>query len=75
MSGYHTRWVRSPEQARDPERVAVHEVLAFGKTIHDQRRALDLSVAALAGRAGHDRRCDRASKKAASNPPSPCCAA
>jgi transcriptional regulator with XRE-family HTH domain len=52
MTGYHTRWVRSPEQAEDPERVAIREALAFGKAVYDQRGALGLSVADLAGRAG-----------------------
>ena len=51
MTGYHTRWVRPPEQAEDPERIAIHEALAFGKAVYDQRRALDLSTAGLAGRA------------------------
>jgi len=52
MTDYHTRWVRMPEQAEDPERVAIREALAFGKAVYDQRRALGLSVADLAGRAG-----------------------
>jgi len=52
MTGYHTRWVRSPEQAEDPERVAIREALAFGKAVYDQRCKLGLSVADLAGRAG-----------------------
>jgi len=52
MTGYHTRWVRLPEQAEDPERVAIREALAFGKAVYDQRRALGLSVADLAERAG-----------------------
>ncbi len=52
MTGYHTRWVRLPEQAEDPERVAIREALAFGKAVYDQRCALGLSVADLAGRAG-----------------------
>ena len=51
MDGYHTRWVRPPEQAEDPERIAIREALAFGKAVYDQRRALGLSVAELAGRA------------------------
>jgi len=51
MTGYHTRWVRPPEQAEDPERVAIREALAFGKAVYDQRRALGLSAAELAGRA------------------------
>jgi hypothetical protein len=29
MTGYHTRWVRQPEQDEDPERVAIREALAF----------------------------------------------
>jgi ribosome-binding protein aMBF1 (putative translation factor) len=51
MTGYHTRWVRSPEQAEDPERIAIREALAFGKAVYDQRRALGLSTAELGGRA------------------------
>jgi transcriptional regulator with XRE-family HTH domain len=51
MTSYHTRWVRPPEQAEDPERIAIREALAFGKAVYDQRHALDLSVADLAGRA------------------------
>jgi transcriptional regulator with XRE-family HTH domain len=51
MTGYHTRRVRPPDQAEDPERVAIREALAFGKAVYDQRRALGLSVAELAGRA------------------------
>ena len=50
MTGYHTRWVRRPEQADDPERIAIREALAFGKA--DQRCALGLTIAELAGRAG-----------------------
>ncbi len=52
MTGYHTRWVRPPEEAEDPERVAIREALAFGKAVYDQRRALSLSVTVLAERAG-----------------------
>ena len=51
MTGYHTRWVGLPDQAEDPERVAIREALAFGKAVYDQRCALGLSVADLAGRA------------------------
>ena len=51
MTGYHTRWVRPPEQPEDPERIAIREALVFGKAVYDQRRALDLSVSDLAGRA------------------------
>lgn len=51
MTGYHTRWVRLREQADDPERIAIREALAFGKAVYDQRMALGLSVAELAGRA------------------------
>jgi hypothetical protein len=29
MAGYHTRWVRPPEQAEDPEQIAIREALAF----------------------------------------------
>ena len=25
MTGYHTRWVRPPEHAEDPERIAIRE--------------------------------------------------
>jgi len=52
MTGYHTRWVRLQDQADDPERIAIREALAFGKAVYDQRRALDLSTAELAERAG-----------------------
>lgn len=45
MTGYHTRWVRPPEEAEDPERVAIREALAFGKAVNDQRRTLGLSTA------------------------------
>lgn len=31
MTGYHTRWVRPPEQAEDPERIAIREALAFAR--------------------------------------------
>ena len=51
MTGYHTRWVRPEAQAEDPGRIAIREALAFGKAVYDQRRALDLSVCGLAGRA------------------------
>jgi transcriptional regulator with XRE-family HTH domain len=52
MTGYHTRWVRPQEQSDYPERIAIREALAFGKAVYDQRCALGLSVAELAGRAG-----------------------
>ena len=52
LTGDHTPWVRPPDQAEDPERVAIREALAFGKAVYDQRRALGLSVAELARRAG-----------------------
>jgi transcriptional regulator with XRE-family HTH domain len=52
MTGYHSRWVRPPERAEDPERITIREALAFGKAVYDQRRALGLTVAELAGRAG-----------------------
>ena len=39
MTDCHTRWVRPPEQSEDPERIAIREALAFGKTIYDRRRA------------------------------------
>jgi transcriptional regulator with XRE-family HTH domain len=45
------RWVRPPDQAEDPERIAIRKALAFGKAVYDQRRVLGLSVAELAGRA------------------------
>jgi hypothetical protein len=51
MTGDHTRWVRPPEQPEDPERIAIREALAFDKAVYDQRRALVLSVADLAGHA------------------------
>lgn len=51
MTGYHTRWVRPPEQPEDPERLAIREGLAFGKAVYDQRRALGLDIADLAERA------------------------
>jgi ribosome-binding protein aMBF1 (putative translation factor) len=51
MTGYHTRWVRPPENADDPERIAIREALAFGKAVYDQRCALGLSIADLAARA------------------------
>jgi hypothetical protein len=41
MASYHTR---PPDQAEDPERIAIREALAFGKAVYDQRRALGLSV-------------------------------
>ena len=49
MAGYHTRWVRPPDQEGDPERIAIREALAFGKAVYDQRLALGLSIDALAG--------------------------
>ena len=52
MTGYHTRWIRPPEEAEDPERVAIREALAFGKAVYDQRRTQGLSIADLAERAG-----------------------
>ena len=42
MAGYHTRWVRPPEQ--EQERIAIREALAFGKAVYDQRHALGLNV-------------------------------
>ena len=51
MTGYHTRWARPPEEAEDPERVAIREALTFGKAVYDQHRTLGLSVADLAERA------------------------
>lgn len=52
MTGHHTRWARLPELADDPERIAIREALAFGKAVYDQRCALGLTIAELAGRAG-----------------------
>jgi transcriptional regulator with XRE-family HTH domain len=52
MSGYHTRWAPSPEQAEDPERIAIREALAFGKAVYDIRVFLGLTVAELGRRAG-----------------------
>jgi transcriptional regulator with XRE-family HTH domain len=51
MPGYRTRCVLPTEQSEDPERIAIREALVFGKAVYDQRRALGLSVADLAGRA------------------------
>lgn len=34
MASYHTRRVRPPEQAEDPERIAIRQALAFGKGEH-----------------------------------------
>ena len=36
---------------RGSRAIAIREALAFGKAVYDQRRALDLSTAELAGRA------------------------
>ena len=47
-----TRLPHPPEQAEDPERIAIREALAFGKAVYDQRLALGLSIDELAGRAG-----------------------
>jgi hypothetical protein len=49
--------------------------LAFGKAVYDQRRNLGLSVVDLTGRAGMALMRSSASRRAAPNPPSPCCAA
>jgi ribosome-binding protein aMBF1 (putative translation factor) len=75
MTSYHTRWVRPPEQAEDPERIAIREALAYGKAVYDQRRALGLSVAELARRA--DMTVDEIEciEEGAPSPPSPCCGA
>ena len=51
ITGYHTRWARPEEPADDPERLAIREVLAFGKALFDVRTTLGLSVAELALRA------------------------
>jgi transcriptional regulator with XRE-family HTH domain len=50
MTGYHTRWAPSREQAEDPERIAIREALAFGKALYDIRIALGLTVTELARR-------------------------
>ena len=73
MTGYHTRWVRPPREAEDPERVAIREALAFGKAVYDQRRTLGLSVAELAERA--DMTADKIEciEEGGTEPPSPCC--
>jgi len=31
MAGYHTRWVRPPEQPEDPERIAICEALTSAR--------------------------------------------
>jgi hypothetical protein len=51
LTGDHIRCVSPPDQAEDPERVAIREALAFGNAVYGQRGALGLSVAELAGRA------------------------
>ena len=51
MPGYRTHCVLPTEQPEDPERFAIREALVFGKAVYDQRCALGLSVADLAGRA------------------------
>ena len=49
MAGYHTRWIRRDSLLEeDPERIAIREVLAFGKAVYDRRTALGLSVEDLA---------------------------
>jgi hypothetical protein len=67
--------VRPEAQADDPERIAIREALAFGKALYDRRTALGLSVADLAQQAGTSTDEIECSKKAAPNPPSPCCGA
>ena len=52
MTGYHTRWVPSPAESDDPERIAIREALAFGKAVYDRRTTLSMTVAELAMRAG-----------------------
>ena len=52
MTGYHTRWVPSPAEADDPERIAIREALAFGKAVYDRRTTLSMTVAELPMRAG-----------------------
>ena len=75
MTGYHTRWIRSLEQAEDPERVAIREALAFGTTVYDQSCALDLSVTGLAERAAMSADEIECIEEGGPTPPSPCCAA
>ena len=44
MTGYHTRWVRPPGPAEDPERIAIREALAFGKAVYDHiKRTITLT--------------------------------
>ena len=44
--------MRPKTEAEDPERLAIHESLAFGKALYDRRTTLGLSVTDLAGREG-----------------------
>jgi hypothetical protein len=58
MTSYHTRWVRLPEQAEDPERIAIHEALAFGKAVYIQLTTrLQFRPAARRRRAGERTLC------------------
>jgi hypothetical protein len=52
MTGSHTRWARLEAGPDDAERIAIREVLAFGKAVYDRRVAGGLSVAELAIRGG-----------------------
>jgi hypothetical protein len=72
MTGYHTRWVRPPEHADDPERIAIREALAFGKAVYDQRCALGLGVATWPPEPTWPWMMSSASKRAAPSPPSSC---
>jgi transcriptional regulator with XRE-family HTH domain len=51
MASYRTSWAQPAERAEDPERIAIREELAFGKTVYDLRCALELTTAELAARA------------------------
>jgi len=51
MASYHTRWERPPDEIEAPELIAIREALAFGKAVYDQRNAIGLTAAELAGRA------------------------
>jgi transcriptional regulator with XRE-family HTH domain len=52
MADQHTRRTPSGSETDDPERIAIHEAMAFGKALYDRRTALGLSTAELAERAG-----------------------
>ena len=73
MTGYHTRWVRPPEHADDPERIAIRE----GSGPRQGRVRPALRPGSQRRRPGRPSWHDRwmrssASKKAAPSPPSPC---